>query len=668
MAPGHGEKKRARDRDESSDSQDKDRKRKRDKADQKEKKLGSSQKEKDRGDRKGDARKDDDRKGGKRESEDRRKEIARSQGHGYGYGGSQDDQDRRKSKRPAAEGDQRGDRENRERGDDRRSDNRDRRGGDSKGDHRDERRGDRRDRDRSRRSADDSRPPVSEEMPSSPLQKPQNWREAVEEADEDLRADSDDEEAAVMKKLEESRKRRAAMAKQVKPASNGQEGGDDAEALVGTSIVNSAAAADVVGEMDGADGSGSALGSQASAAKDAPPGDMFDTEFDISADAAKALTSGKARDSNSGLAGASTDDWDDDEGYYLAQIGELLEDRFLVQDVVCGKGVFSNVVKAKDQKTAGEPVVAIKIIRSNDMMKKAAEKEVQILQTLNNADHGYKRHIVRLIETFYYRKHIFLVFECMAEDLRVALKKFTKNKGMSLPAVKAYTKQLLIGVRHMHKFKIVHADLKPDNILISADTNVVKLCDFGTAVEQKDTGITPYLMSRFYRPSEVILGCEYGIAVDIWALSCTLIEIFTGKTPFQGKTNNDMLKRIMDMKGKLPRNVIKKGAVWKQHFDDNLDFKFVDKDSMTGEEIIRIITDNTAKKELKDYILDRVGPDKQKSKEREDQQYVKKALHFADLMDKMLALDPEKRITADDALKHHFVEDSKSTKLCCSSC
>ncbi|CAE8699149.1 unnamed protein product [Polarella glacialis] len=382
--------------------------------------------------------------------------------------------------------------------------------------------------------------------------------------------------------------------------------------------------------------------------------------FDISADAAKALTSGKARDSNSGLAGASTDDWDDDDGYYLAQIGELLEDRFLVQDVVCGRGVFSNVVKAKDQKTAGEPVVAIKIIRSNDMMKKAAEKEVAILQLLNNADKGNKkRYIIKLIETFYYRKHIFLVFECMAEDLRVALKKFTKNKGMSLPAVKAYTRQLLIGVRHMHKYKIVHADVKPDNILISADNNVVKLCDFGTAVEQKDVGVTPYLMSRFYRPSEVILGCEYGIAVDIWALSCTLIEIFTGKTPFQGKTNNDMLKRIMDMKGKLPKNVIKKGAVWKQHFDDKLDFKFVDKDSMTGEEIIRIITDNSAKKELKDYILDRVGPDKRQSQDREDQQYVKKSLHFADLLDKMLALDPEKRITAEDALKHHFVEDGK---------
>lgn len=386
-------------------------------------------------------------------------------------------------------------------------------------------------------------------------------------------------------------------------------------------------------------------------------GDMFDLNLD-----AKELKAGQKRTQNIATTGASTEDWDDEEGYYIAQVGELLESRYLVQDTVSGRGVFSNVVKAKDTKTEGEPLVALKIIRSNDMMKKAAEKEMEILQMLNNADKANKRHIVRLIETFYYRKHIFMVFECMAEDLRGALKKYTKNRGMSIMAVKGYTKQLLIGVRHMHKFNIIHADLKPDNILISQDNSIVKLCDFGTAVEQKDIGVSPYLMSRFYRPAEVILGCEYGVPVDVWALACTLYEIFTGKTLLQGKTNNDMLKRIMDLKGKIPKNVIKKGAVWKNHFDENLDFKFIDKDSMTGEEITRIITDNNCKRELKEFLLDRVGPEKQKSQEREDQQYVKKTVHFADLLDKMLALDPEKRLTAEDAFKHHFVEDPKAQK------
>merc|ERR1719492_359930 len=144
------------------------------------------------------------------------------------------------------------------------------------------------------------------------------------------------------------------------------------------------------------------------------------------------------------------------------------------------------------------------------MMTKAAEKEISILERLNSEDKKDKRHIVRLITTFSYRKHLCLVFECMWDDLRAALKKYTKNKGMSLQAVRAYTKQLLRGVQHMHRFQIIHADIKPDNILISEGNNIVKLCDLGTAVELKDITISPYLMSRFYRPAEVILGCEYG--------------------------------------------------------------------------------------------------------------------------------------------------------------
>merc|ERR1719337_117614 len=107
-------------------------------------------------------------------------------------------------------------------------------------------------------------------------------------------------------------------------------------------------------------------------------------------------------------------------------------------------------------------------------MKKAAEKEIEILQTLNNSDRGNKRHIIRLLSTFYYRKHLCLVFECMWDDLRAALKKYTKGKGMALQAIRAHTKQLIIGLRHMHKCGIIHADIKPDNILISEGHNIVK--------------------------------------------------------------------------------------------------------------------------------------------------------------------------------------------------
>jgi len=354
--------------------------------------------------------------------------------------------------------------------------------------------------------------------------------------------------------------------------------------------------------------------------------------------------------------GASADDWDDVEGYYKAKIGEVMGERYLVVEDMCGKGVFSNVIKAKDQN--GGELVAIKIMRCNDMMRKAAEKEVEILERLCRADKGGKRHVIRLFRTFNYRGHLCLVFECMWDNLRVALKKYTKDKGMSLQAVRAYTKQLLIALRHIHRAHIVHADIKPDNILISAGHNMVKICDLGSAMELSEVEATPYLVSRFYRAPEIILGKEYTQSVDTFAMGATMYELFTGRILFPGKTNNDMLRLMMEVKGKLPHKMIKSGMFWKQHFDDNLDFKFFDTDKATRKKVTRVITDLTAKKGLEEMIMQRVGPEKRKSQDPEDQLYVKKAKQFADLLDKMVALNPETRISPNDALQHPFLTEA----------
>jgi serine/threonine-protein kinase PRP4 len=66
-------------------------------------------------------------------------------------------------------------------------------------------------------------------------------------------------------------------------------------------------------------------------------------------------------------------------------------------------------------------------------------------------------------------------------------------------------------LRHMQNCQVVHCDLKPDNILVSADKKMIKLCDFGTAVDKRDVmERTEYLVSRFYRAPEIILGMDIG--------------------------------------------------------------------------------------------------------------------------------------------------------------
>jgi serine/threonine-protein kinase PRP4 len=99
-----------------------------------------------------------------------------------------------------------------------------------------------------------------------------------------------------------------------------------------------------------------------------------------------------------------------------------------------------------------------------------------------------------------------MVFEPLAMNLREVLKKYGKNVGLHIKAVRSYTQQLLLALKLLKKTGILHADIKPDNILVNENNLVLKLCDFGSASLVTDNDITPYLVSRFYRSPEIILG------------------------------------------------------------------------------------------------------------------------------------------------------------------
>ena len=112
-------------------------------------------------------------------------------------------------------------------------------------------------------------------------------------------------------------------------------------------------------------------------------------------------------------------------------------------------------------------------------------------------------------------------------NLREVLKKYGKNVGLHIKAVRSYTQQLLLTLKLMKRCNILHADIKPDNILVGNSLNnlllftsllmfvviyplqvnesklVLKVCDFGSASFVQDNDITPYLVSRFYRAPEI---------------------------------------------------------------------------------------------------------------------------------------------------------------------
>jgi serine/threonine-protein kinase PRP4 len=327
-------------------------------------------------------------------------------------------------------------------------------------------------------------------------------------------------------------------------------------------------------------------------------------------------------------------------------------------------------------------------------MAKAAVKELRILRMLkSNNTTGGNTFCVELLDKFEHLNHTTFVFEYLDLNLRETLHKFGRNVGIAIAAVRTYTKQLLCALQHLANHGVVHADIKPDNILVSANYGMVKLCDFGSAFlesEYMETDPTPYLVSRFYRPPEVrtgstlvhefadskrnrctylrstllfhfcmkvILGLEYDKSIDLWSLAVTLAELFTGSVLFPGNTNNDMLRRFMDCLGPFSNKMLRRHFLSYQklklqpHFDPE-DYRFKQQtfDKVTGKPVIQHVhvselRSTSSKKQLVQVLL--------KAKSSSDDHGT--VLKFSDLLGRCLALDPHKRISIHDALSHDFI-------------
>ena len=347
---------------------------------------------------------------------------------------------------------------------------------------------------------------------------------------------------------------------------------------------------------------------------------------------------------------ALVDSYDDAEGYYNFQVGEMIGSRYKVFATL-GRGVFSSVLQARDMKS-GEgvddaPQVAVKVIRANDTMYKAGQMERVILNKLSQSDPEGRKHCIRMLHSFEYRNHLCLVFEPMDMDLRGLTKRYGRGIGLSINAVRIYAMQMLVALQHLRNCGVLHADIKPDNILVNERRTVIKICDFGSAMFSGDNEITPYLVSRFYRAPEVILGLPYDHPMDMWSIGCVIYELFTGQILFPGRTNNEMLKLMMEVKGPFPKKMLKKAEFAFKHFesDPNMSFALQEEDPVTRQQVRRIIANPTKTRDFATRLQGQVADRR-------------KISQLIDLLERMMALDPDKRITPRDALKHAFIKES----------
>ena len=392
--------------------------------------------------------------------------------------------------------------------------------------------------------------------------------------------------------------------------------------------------------------------------------------------------------------GHGQEDYDDAEGYYKAVIGEVINlehtvtasDRssttsagsmsFRVSGVI-GKGVFSTVLKCSttSNSTSVEipPTIAMKFIRHNETMAKAAASEIQILQRLKGSPGIVPLLLPTTVSTLVeYRGHVILAFPFMEYNLREVLQKFGKGVGLSLQAVRSYFGQLLAAATHLKKHEIIHADLKPDNILVSADFSIVQLADFGSAVDTSSPEgniPTPYLVSRFYRAPEIILGLPPTFAVDLWSIAVTVAELFLGEVLFQGKSNNNMLYVFMQHLGAFSNRVIRQHLVQYQklpiprHFQqEGASYYFTQQtvDPVTGEPVKKVLSLLPQNNSNKFPSATPLNSKLLRAKSAKDARSM--VVQFSDLLQKCLALDPTRRIAIKDALRHPFFQTEAASK------
>ncbi|KAJ3369510.1 dual specificity protein kinase yak1 [Allomyces arbusculus] len=261
------------------------------------------------------------------------------------------------------------------------------------------------------------------------------------------------------------------------------------------------------------------------------------------------------------------DGYDNEDNDYILYVNDTLGDdadrRYVIIDLL-GQGTFGQVVKCQNLKT--KEIVAVKVIKNKPAYFNQSLTEVKVLELLNHKyDKNDTHHILRLKDSFVFRRHLCLVFEQLSINLYELIKQ-NQFRGLSLKLVRVFTAQILDALVCLAEAKLIHADLKPENLLLkNAHDTQIKVIDLGSACQEQQTVYT-YIQSRFYRSPEVLLGLPYTNAIDMWSLGCIVAELFLGLPLFPGTSEYNQVSRIVDMLGMPPTYMIEVGKNAKAFF------------------------------------------------------------------------------------------------------
>ncbi|KAJ4873274.1 Protein kinase superfamily protein [Raphanus sativus] len=212
-----------------------------------------------------------------------------------------------------------------------------------------------------------------------------------------------------------------------------------------------------------------------------------------------------------------------------------------------GQGTYSSVYKARDLETG--KVVAMKKVRFVNMDPESVKFMAREILILRKLDHPNVMKLEGLV-TSRLSGSLYLVFEYMEHDL--AGLAATPGIKFSETQIKCYMQQLFRGLEHCHRRGILHRDIKGSNLLINNE-GVLKIGDFGLANFYKGDGdlqLTSRVVTLWYRAPELLLGAtEYGPAIDLWSAGCILTELFAGKPIMPGRTEVEQMHKIFKLCG-----------------------------------------------------------------------------------------------------------------------
>lgn len=296
----------------------------------------------------------------------------------------------------------------------------------------------------------------------------------------------------------------------------------------------------------------------------------------------------------------------------------LVPERYAVKENV-GQGAYGSVYRAIHVPTGID--VAIKNIAPFHH-KLTCLRTLREIQLLRHFEHENIVSLLEVTESTGDRSasEVNLVLEFMPIDLNVVI----RTQDLSDKHCQCFTYQLLRGLAFIHSTGIIHRDIKPANLLVN-DQCDLKICDFGLArydlsTEEYEGLMTAYVATRWYRAPETMLSfSQYTKAIDIWSAGCVLAEMLGGRPLFRGRGYHGQLMEIFRILG-----------------------------SITEEEYGTIKSRRA--REYVGSLPEQIGIPWRT-------QFPKASVLSLEFLKRTLTFDPEKRLTAAEAVTHPYLEE-----------